>query len=502
MASISRQSKETQERHRRILAQLLKLPENAECMDCRARNPTWASTNLGVFLCIRCSGLHRQVGVHITKVKSCTMDLWDPEQVSFICRMGNARAKKIFEEKLPKDYGKPSESEDSGLVLQWIRSKYERKLYWCGSENASKHMQEFMASPLITGKESNGPSQGIKRGSRHALTQQHAASRDSPSSPVEPSPTEGNGGASAGQPFPSIDYNEYMSPFQSPRGPHSPSMPSDNVPVSTAFPFVNMQKAQAERDGGEHSKSAGSDVASPASSAFDFIQHGEQPAQAPTAPTEEPCEQQVPTTAPDSASGSIATSAFDFIQHSEQPAQAPTAPTEEQQVPAPNSASGGTATSVFDFIQHNEQPAQVPAPEPQPTTAASSPPVPAAAVVPLAFDPFADITATSRTDAPVQEEKRSTACQPHAPQEATVQGSQSAELHLSQPKLHSPVMAPFTPPPLQQPFAAVPDSAQGAALAQDPVMLERLMQQQLHILQQLQRMALIQQQPPVNSAAC
>jgi hypothetical protein len=129
MASISKQPKEMQERHKRVLNGMLKLPENRECADCRARNPTWASTNLGVFVCIRCSGLHRQVGVHITKVKSCTMDLWAPEQIAHIQKLGNGIAKRIYEAKLPANYGKPAESEDSALVLQWIRAKYEKKKF-------------------------------------------------------------------------------------------------------------------------------------------------------------------------------------------------------------------------------------------------------------------------------------------------------------------------------------------------------------------------------------
>eukprot|EP01063_Lacrimia_lanifica_P011623 TRINITY_DN1834_c0_g1_i3.p3 TRINITY_DN1834_c0_g1~~TRINITY_DN1834_c0_g1_i3.p3 ORF type:complete len:259 (+),score=84.08 TRINITY_DN1834_c0_g1_i3:63-839(+) len=130
MASIGTQSKEQQDTNRKTLAKLLKMPENQECFDCTGRNPTWASINLGVFLCIRCAGLHRQLGVHITKVRSATMDLWQPDQIVQVQRMGNAKGKFYYEATLPKDYGKPAESEDSDIVMQWLRVKYEQKKYW------------------------------------------------------------------------------------------------------------------------------------------------------------------------------------------------------------------------------------------------------------------------------------------------------------------------------------------------------------------------------------
>ncbi|KAL0091238.1 hypothetical protein F4703DRAFT_1705668, partial [Phycomyces blakesleeanus] len=83
-----RQSKATQERHERMLLELLKLPGNEYCADCRAKNPRWASHSLGIFLCVRCAGLHRKMGTHISKVKSVTMDQWTVEQIETIRKLG------------------------------------------------------------------------------------------------------------------------------------------------------------------------------------------------------------------------------------------------------------------------------------------------------------------------------------------------------------------------------------------------------------------------------
>jgi len=84
---------------RATLAELRSAPGNDACADCGMVDPDWASLNLGVMLCIQCGGVHRQLGVHISKVRSCTLDVraWEPSVVAMFREWGNARANALWE---------------------------------------------------------------------------------------------------------------------------------------------------------------------------------------------------------------------------------------------------------------------------------------------------------------------------------------------------------------------------------------------------------------------
>lgn len=88
------------------IVEIARLPGNNQCFDCKESGPQWASWALHgqlfvVFLCIRCSGLHRGLGVQISKVKSVTLDQWTPAQVAAARRCGNHQGRLVWEAHRP-----------------------------------------------------------------------------------------------------------------------------------------------------------------------------------------------------------------------------------------------------------------------------------------------------------------------------------------------------------------------------------------------------------------
>nr|CAG4637797.1 EOG090X06Q2 [Chydorus sphaericus] len=115
-----------QEKCQTILASMLRDEDNKYCVDCDAKGPRWASWNLGIFLCIRCAGIHRNLGVHISRVKSVNLDSWTPEQVVSLQQMGNSRARAVYEANLPDNFRRP---QTDSTLESFIRAKYENKKY-------------------------------------------------------------------------------------------------------------------------------------------------------------------------------------------------------------------------------------------------------------------------------------------------------------------------------------------------------------------------------------
>eukprot|EP00795_Rhopilema_esculentum_P007081 gene7081-12721_t len=115
--------------HPHLLEQIRSLPGNDVCADCDSPNPKWASINIGITLCIECSGIHRSLGVHISKVRSITLDDWEPESIKLMSELGNRVINDIYEANEDDSMKKPNVSSSRAEREEWIKAKYVEKRF-------------------------------------------------------------------------------------------------------------------------------------------------------------------------------------------------------------------------------------------------------------------------------------------------------------------------------------------------------------------------------------
>ncbi|URE15358.1 ADP-ribosylation factor GTPase-activating protein [Musa troglodytarum] len=110
----------------RKLKELMLKSDNRICADCGAQDPKWASANIGVFICLKCSDIHRSLGTDISKVLSVTLDEWSDGDIESMIEVGgNSYANSIYEAFLPRGFPKPKSNSSYEERSKFIRSKYE-----------------------------------------------------------------------------------------------------------------------------------------------------------------------------------------------------------------------------------------------------------------------------------------------------------------------------------------------------------------------------------------
>lgn len=145
------------------IARIQREPGNNRCFECHDPSPSWVSTNLGVLFCLRCSGLHRKLGVHLSQVRSLTLDTWKKEWARSVLAIGNKRAELYWEAAfLPSNVNSAKHSSQASSS-----SNHDQDFSFNGEEDQFTGVNDSVSTTSSPSKDERLDSSPFGRISRH-----------------------------------------------------------------------------------------------------------------------------------------------------------------------------------------------------------------------------------------------------------------------------------------------------------------------------------------------
>ena len=129
----------------KLLQKILHHPQNRVCADCSAHEPTWASLKFGVWVCLNCSGYHRNLGATLTRIQSAYLDEWSLSELEIFLSLTNTISNHYWEANLNTEVdNKPCPEHDPQQGLSFVRAKYvEKRFILPDSKNPAEHYSDF-----------------------------------------------------------------------------------------------------------------------------------------------------------------------------------------------------------------------------------------------------------------------------------------------------------------------------------------------------------------------